>query len=154
MTEKIAKIESERSDLFELSRRRQTDFDNFKKRTERDKSDTFSNQLGNLAIGVLPVLDNLDRAMEAASKIAHQKSADFQQFFDGIVLVNKQLKEVLSEMGVKPIASTGELFDPHFHEAVATEETDEFRIKCRLRRNVTRISIGRKSHSSIHGQSL
>lgn len=126
LTEKIAKIESERSDLFELSRRRQTDFDNFKKRTERDKSDTFSNQLGNLAIGVLPVLDNLDRAMEAASKIAHQKSADFQQFFDGIVLVNKQLNEVLSEMGVKPIASTGELFDPHFHEAVATEETDEF----------------------------
>jgi molecular chaperone GrpE len=126
LNEKIAKIESERSELFELSRRRQTDFDNFKKRTERDKHDTFSHQLGNLAVGVLPVLDNLDRAMEAASNIDHKKSPDFQQFFDGIVLVNKQLNEVLSEMGVKPIGAIGEIFDPHFHEAVATEESDDF----------------------------
>jgi molecular chaperone GrpE len=126
LKDKIARIESERSELFELSRRRQTDFDNFKKRTERDKHDTFSHQLGNLAVGVLPVLDNLDRAMDAASNIDHQKSRDFQQFFDGIVLVNKQLNEVLSEMGVKPIGAIGEMFDPHFHEAVATEESDDF----------------------------
>lgn len=126
LNEKILKFEAERTELFDLSRRRQTDFDNFKKRTERDKSDTFSNQLGNLAIGILPVLDNLDRAMEAASKIVHEKSADFQQFFDGIALVNNQLNEVLAEMGVKSIDAIGEAFDPHFHEAVETEATDDF----------------------------
>ena len=126
LKETIEKTEAARAEVFELSRRRQTDFDNYKKRTERDKSNTFSNQLGNLAIGILPVLDNLDRAMDAASNIDHKKSPDFQQFFDGIVLVNKQLNVVLSEMGVRPIGAIGEMFDPHFHEAVATEETDDF----------------------------
>ncbi len=126
LKESVAKTEAARDEVFELSRRRQTDFDNFKKRTERDKNYTFSTQLGNLAVGILPVLDNLDRAMDAASNIEHKKSPDFQQFFDGIVLVNQQLNEVLSEMGVKPIGAIGEVFDPHFHEAVATEETEDF----------------------------
>lgn len=123
---KISKMETERTELFELSRRRQTDFDNYKKRTERDKSETFNNQLGNLAIQILPVLDNLNRAMDSATDLPEEKATDFQQFFDGIGLVNKQLKEVLVEMGIKPVKSVGEVFDPHFHEAVATEETDKF----------------------------
>jgi molecular chaperone GrpE len=123
---KISKIETERTELFDLSRRRQTDFDNYKKRTERDRDDTFSSQLGNLAIQILPVLDNLNRAMESASDLTGEKTPDFQQFFDGIGLVEKQLKEILLEMGVQPINPVGELFDPHFHEAVATEETDKF----------------------------
>lgn len=123
---KVSKIETERTELFELARRRQTDFDNYKKRTERDKSETFNNQLGNLAIQILPVLDNLHRAMDSATDLPDEKATDFQQFFDGIGLVNRQLKEVLVEMGVKPITAVGEDFDPHFHEAVATEETDKF----------------------------
>ncbi len=123
---KVSKMETERTELFELSRRRQTDFDNYKKRTERDKSDTFNNQLGNLAIQILPVLDNLHRAMDSATDLPDEKATDFQQFFDGVGLVNRQLKEVLVEMGIKPINSVGEAFDPHFHEAVATEETDKF----------------------------
>ncbi len=123
---KISKMEGERSELFELSRRRQTDFDNYKKRTERDKSETFNNQLGNLAMQILPVLDNLNRAMNSAANLKNEKTPEFQQFFDGIGLVNRQLKEVLVEMGVKPIESVGKTFDPHFHEAVATEETTAF----------------------------
>lgn len=126
LRKKIAKMEAERTELFELSRRRQTDFDNYKKRTERDKNDTFHTHLSNLAIQILPVFDNLNRAMDSASDLPGGKSTEFQQFFDGIVLVNKQLSEVLLEMGVKAIKSVGEAFDPHFHEAVATEETDKF----------------------------
>ncbi len=122
---KISKIETERTELFDLSRRRQTDFDNYKKRTERDRNDTFSSQLGNLTIQILPVLDNLNRAMESASDLTGEKTPDFQQFFDGIGLVENQLKEILVEMGVQPINAVGELFDPHFHEAVATEDTDK-----------------------------
>ena len=122
---KISKLEAERAELFETARRRSTDFDNYKKRTERERSETFRNQLGNLANQMLPVLDNLDRALEAASVLSNEKAKEFQQFFEGIVLVSQQLNEILSEMGVEPIASVGKSFDPHFHEAVATEETDE-----------------------------
>jgi molecular chaperone GrpE len=123
---KISKMEADRTELFELSRRRQTDFDNYKKRTERDRSEIFNTQLGNLAMEILPVLDNLNRAMNSAASLTNEKTPDFQQFFDGVALVNQQLKEVLMEMGIKPINAVGEKFDPHFHEAVATEETDEF----------------------------
>ena len=119
----ILKMESERSELFELSRRRQSDFDNYKKRTERDRTDTFNNQLGNLANQILPVIDNLGRAIDSAANLAGEKPADFQQFYDGIALVSKQLNEVMKEMGVEPIKSVGEIFDPHFHEAVETDES-------------------------------
>lgn len=122
----LSKFESERAELLDSARRRSTDFDNFKKRTERERSETFRNQLGNLANQILPVMDNLDRALNAASNFNKENSKDFQQFFEGIMLVSQQLNEILAEMGVQPIASVGESFDPHFHEAVATEETDEF----------------------------
>jgi molecular chaperone GrpE len=122
----ISKIEAERTELIENARRRNTDFDNFKKRTERERSETFRNQLGNLAHQILPVLDNLDRALDAATNFNKESSNDFQQFFEGIMLVSQQLGEILAEMGIQPIASVGESFDPHFHEAVATEETAEF----------------------------
>jgi molecular chaperone GrpE len=119
-------MESERLDLFENARRRSTDFDNYKKRTERERSETFRNQLGNLAKQLLPVLDNMNRALDSANKLPNQKAKDFQQFFEGIVMVSQQLNEILAEMGVEPILSVGEVFDPHLHEAVATEQTDEY----------------------------
>lgn len=125
LRKKALKLEAEKTELFELSRRRQTDFDNYKNRTERERKATLSNQLGDLAIHLLPVLDNLDRALGSASDPEDGKHSDFRQFYDGIVLVNKQLNEVLKEIGVRPIPSVGESFDPHFHEAVATEENDE-----------------------------
>ena len=125
LEKQISKLETERVELFELSRRRQTDFEGYKKRTERERSETLLNQTSNLAMQMLPVLDNFNRALESASNLPDDKVSDSQHFFNGIVLVNQQLNEVLSEMGVLPIVSVGELFDPHLHEAVATEETDE-----------------------------
>jgi len=122
----VSKLETERADLAETARRRQLDFDNYRKRTERDRSDTFLNQISNLATQMLPVLDNLNRALDFAASHSEGRSQDFHQFFEGIVLVNQQLNEILAEMGVSPIASVGEYFDPHFHEAVAAEESAEF----------------------------
>lgn len=125
LQEQISKLETERVQMNELTRRRQNDFDNYKKRTERERSETFRNQLSNLATQMLPVLDNLNRALDSASNFSDEKLQDFQQFFEGIMLVGQQLNEVLEEMGVQPIAAVGESFDPHFHEAVATETTDD-----------------------------
>lgn len=118
--------ETERIELFENARRRQNDFENFKKRTERERSETFRNQLSTLAKQMLPVVDNLNRALDLTDTITGEKAQDFQQFFEGIVLVSQQLNEILAEMGVQPINAAGEVFDPHFHEAVATETKENF----------------------------
>lgn len=126
VTQQITKLETERGDLHETMRRRQGDFDNYRKRTERERSETFVNQISNLAKQMLPVLDNLNRALDFAAANGENRSQDFHQFFEGIVLVNQQLNEVLAEMGISPIASVGEHFDPHYHEAVATETSGNF----------------------------
>lgn len=126
LQDQIARMETERTEMFEISRRRQNDFENYKSRTERERGETFRNQLSNLATQMLPVVDNLNRALDSSGNIAEECSNDFKQFFEGIVLVSQQLNEILAEMGVQPINSVGEPFDPHFHEAVATEATDKF----------------------------
>lgn len=126
LREQVSKFETERSEVTELARRRQYDFDNYRKRTERQRSEMFQDFLSNVAGEILPVLDNLNRALDSAEGLPGAKSNDFQQFINGIVLVNQQLNEVLGEMGIQPIISIGEPFDPHWHEAVSAEQTDAF----------------------------
>lgn len=122
----LSKAEQERFEMVESFKRRQSDFENFRKRIERERGETHRNILSGLATQMLPVVDNLNRALDSASSQEAGKSAEFQQFIQGIVLVNHQLNEVLEEIGVHPILAVGESFDPHFHEAVATESTNEF----------------------------
>ncbi len=126
LQDQLAKLESERAAMFENNRRRHNDFENFKNRTERERGETFRNQLSNLATQMLPVLDNMNRALDSTKDIASERATDFQQFFEGVEMVNQQLNEILADMGVQPINAVGENFDPHRHEAVATEVTDEF----------------------------
>lgn len=122
----IGELENECKDLKTALHRRQTDFDSYRKRIERERGDAFLDQVGNLATQLLPVLDNLNRALEAAANLSGDQSKNFQHLFDGIVLVNQQLNEVLAEMGVEPITAIGESFDPHFHDAVAAEESEVY----------------------------
>lgn len=121
LRQEVAKTTAEKSEIQETFRRRQTDFENFRKRTDRERSEIFRSVISNLAVKILPVVDNLNRALD--SSVNTEKSPDFQHFIDGIQLVNHQLNEVLEEMGIQPIIAVGEPFDPHFHEAVATVPT-------------------------------
>jgi molecular chaperone GrpE len=121
---KVSSLEEERGDLRTLLQRRQNDFDSFRKRTERERSETFENILGKLSAQMLPVVDNLSRALGSAEQVA-EKSKEFELFIEGILLVSHQLTDVLIEMGLQPIAPLGQPFDPHFHEAVATAEDGE-----------------------------
>lgn len=125
LRQQIRQLEKEREEMREVLSRRQTDFENYRKRTERDRHETFRNLVGNLATQMLPVVDNLERALDSSDALADGKSPEFQHFLDGIFLVNQQLGEVLAEMGIEPIYSVGKLFDPHLHEAAAAEATDE-----------------------------
>ncbi|MBA3351714.1 MAG: nucleotide exchange factor GrpE [Blastocatellia bacterium] len=126
LREKLSKVEADRDEIVVSSRRRAKDFESFKGRTERERKETFQNQVGNLATQMLPALDNLNRAVDFAMAMTSEKRAEIQQFFDGILLVNQQINDVLGEMGIQPISSVGESFDPHYHEAVATEDSGEF----------------------------
>jgi molecular chaperone GrpE len=92
------------------------DFDNLRKRTEREKADFFRYALAGVLKDLLPVLDNFDRGLE------HAEEGD--EFHKGMLLIYKQLYEVLQKHGLKPIEESGVHFDPNIHEAVVREEDD------------------------------
>ena len=125
LNRRVSELRNERQDVQEKSDRRLKDFENYKYRMDRERRGAFIDQISNLAKQMLPVLDNLHRAMDPLDRTNAEKSVDFQQFYDGIALVHQQVNEVLAEMGVQPIATVGETFDPNFHEAVATEERSD-----------------------------
>ncbi len=96
------------------------DADNFKKRMERDKQDSIRYGNERLIAELLPVIDNLERALEHAPR-------DYQQdgFIQGVKMTAKRFYDALAKFGCTPIEAEGKVFDPKFHEAVYREETKE-----------------------------
>ena len=94
------------------------DFQNYKKRVEKEKTDLYSYANEKLVTEILAVLDNFERAL------AHEDSGD--GFKEGMEMIFKQLMDVLEKSGLAEIAALGEDFDPNFHNAVMTEETEEY----------------------------
>jgi molecular chaperone GrpE len=125
MKNKLIALRMERNDVQEKSDRRLKDFESYKYRMDRERRGSVISQIGNLATQLLPVLDNLDRALDSIGGISEKKHDEFKQFIDGVALVNMQINEVLAGMGVEPIKTVGEIFDPHFHEAVSTEHESD-----------------------------
>jgi molecular chaperone GrpE len=121
----LKSLADERQDLVDKLARRSADFDNFRKRTERERSETYSRALAEVVRRLLPVLDNLQRALDAERVFGVKESEEFRHFLQGVELINRQLGGVLESLGVEAVPTVGELFDPHVHEAVATEETAE-----------------------------
>ena len=121
----LKRLTDERQEFNERLARRQAEFDNFRKRTERERSETYQRSLAEVVRRLLPVLDNLQRALNAERALEVKESAEFRHFLEGVELINRQLGGVLESLGVEAVSTVGELFDPHVHEAVATEETDE-----------------------------
>jgi molecular chaperone GrpE len=105
--------------------RRQADFENYRKRVERERTESYNRVVAEAARKLLPVMDNLSRALDAERSIESSESEEFRHFLHGVQLISKQLSEVLESFGVQPIAAVGERFDPHIHEAVVTEPSDE-----------------------------
>jgi molecular chaperone GrpE len=105
--------------------RRQADFENYRKRVERERTETYKRVVGEVVRKLLPVVDNLGRALDAERSVEATESKEFRHFLNGVELIAKQLNELLESFGVEPIAAVGERFDPHIHEAVVTEPSDE-----------------------------
>jgi molecular chaperone GrpE len=122
----LKRLEGEVRELKDSLARRQADFENYRKRMERERSETFNRVVVDIAAKLLPVLDNLKRALETEASVEASESDEFRHFLSGVDLIYKQLNGVLDALGVKPVLAEGERFDPHLHEAVVTEQTDEY----------------------------
>jgi molecular chaperone GrpE len=122
----LKRLEAEVKDLREGLARRQADFENYRKRVDRERSETYNRVVADIAAKLLPVLDNLKRALETEASVEAAESDEFRHFLSGVDLIHKQLNGVLDALGVKPIQAEGEHFDPHLHEAVVTEPTEDY----------------------------
>ena len=122
----LKRVEGENAELKNQLARRQADFENYRKRVERERSETYNRVVADVAAKLLPVVDNLKRALDAEASVEAAESDEFRHFLSGVDLISKQLNGVLDALGVKPIAAVGEKFDPHIHEAVVSEPTDDY----------------------------
>jgi molecular chaperone GrpE len=122
----LKRVEGENAELKNSLARRQADFENYRKRMDRERSETYNRVVADVAEKLLPVSDNLKRALEAESSVEAAESDEFRHFLSGVDLISKQLSGVLDALGLKTISAVGEQFNPHVHEAVVTEATDEY----------------------------
>ena len=121
----LKRVQEENNDLKDRLARRQADFENYRKRVDRERSETYNRVVVDVAGKLLGVLDNLKRALETEASVEANESDEFRHFLSGVDLIYKQLSGVLEALGVKQIVAVGEPFNPHIHEAVITEVSDE-----------------------------
>jgi molecular chaperone GrpE len=110
----LAKLEAERDEYLALAQRVQADFENYRKRAVRDQERLVAHANERLVRELLPILDDLDRTLEAAER--HEEAA----LVEGVKLVQRSLRKALEKEGVAEIATDGP-FDPHVHEAMLTQ---------------------------------
>jgi molecular chaperone GrpE len=97
------------------------DLNNFRRRTREEMDQARRFGVEDFVSRLLPVMDNFERAIKAAEEIK-----DFDALHGGVILILRQLKDVLEKEGVKPIETEGQQFDPNLHEAVMRMDTDEY----------------------------
>jgi molecular chaperone GrpE len=115
----IQKLLSEKQELMETLVRRQADFENYRKRVEKERQQERHRGAESLVEQLLPVLDAFDRALAGPGEGAN---AEYRKGFE---LIRKQLWDALSKQGLKRVESVGQEFNPHFHHAIDTVETSE-----------------------------
>lgn len=122
----LKRVEAERTDLLDKLARRQADFENYRKRLERERGEMYNRTIGDIISRLLPVLDNLRRALDAEASVEASESEEFRRFLHGVELIDRQLNDVLGNLGLQAVEAVGQPFDPHVHEAVTTENSDEY----------------------------
>ena len=140
----LKRVEGEVNELKDKLARRQADFENYRKRIDRERSETFNRVSADVAEKLLPVLDNLKRALDTEASVEASESDEFRHFLSGVDLIYKQLEGVLDALGVKPVLAVGEQFDPHLHEAVVTEPTEDYQPETVMQELVRGYRLGDK----------
>ncbi len=113
-SEEIEKVLQEKEQYYDRLLRTQADFDNYRKRVQREQANLIRYGAENALREILPIVDNLERAVESARK--HEQSG--KQLREGVELILAQVKETLDRLGVKPVETVGQPFDPNKHDAL------------------------------------
>ncbi len=111
------RLNADKAELNDRLLRRQADFDNFRKRAERDRSDFLQYAGMEFVREMLPIVDDFDRALKIETADAN--------YAKGVELINARMHETLKKMGLEPMDTTGKTFDPNQHQAVERVETDD-----------------------------
>ena len=119
--EKKDKKDEKIEELTDRVRRQMAEFDNFRKRTEKEKTQMFETGAKSIVEKILPVVDNFERGLAAVTE--EEKGSPF---VEGMEKIYKQMMTMLEEAGVKPIEAVGQEFDPNLHNAVMHIEDEEF----------------------------
>lgn len=120
LADQIAKLLAEKSELTETLVRRQADFENYRKRIERERQTEHHRGIEGLIESLLPVLDGFERALAA-----HGDSG-YENYRKGFELIYRQLENILSKKGLEQIDAEGKPFDPNLHHAVERIESSDY----------------------------
>jgi molecular chaperone GrpE len=116
LQKQLAEAQSQAAEFKDGWQRSVADFQNYRKRIERENAEVYQSAIANIVKRYLPVLDDIERALAA-------RPADLV-WADGIELISRKLQSILEAEGVTRIAAEGQVFDPNFHEAISQEPVD------------------------------
>jgi molecular chaperone GrpE len=115
----LAKVTADLEELRQTLLRRQADFDNYRKRIEKERFEDAKRATARLVEGLIPVIDGFEHALAA------HREAEYENYRKGFELIYKQLLDHLTKLGVERIDPVGKPFDPHLHQAVDRAETKD-----------------------------
>ncbi|MUG64571.1 nucleotide exchange factor GrpE [Paenibacillus campinasensis] len=116
----IERLRNELSETQQRALRAQADFDNFRRRTQKEKEELAKYASSKLIQELLPVIDNFERALQAS-----EDNPEFESFSKGVNMIFRQLEQVLAAEGLTAMNSVGQPFNPEFHQAIMQVESDE-----------------------------
>jgi molecular chaperone GrpE len=114
-----SELQRQRDEYYDLLLRKSAEFDNYRKRVERDRQMLSEAAAANIIEELLPLMDDLERALKAEA--GPESAASYRR---GVELIHQQLGEILRKRGVRAVESLGADFDPHYHQAVSHEPAD------------------------------
>lgn len=115
----VARLATDLEDLRQTLLRRQADFDNYKKRVERERTEDQKRATARVIEGLIPVIDGFEHALAA------HREAEYENYRRGFELIYKQLLENVTKLGAERVDPVGKVFDPHMHQAMDRTETLE-----------------------------
>ena len=115
----VAKLATDLEDLRQTLLRRQADFENYKKRIEKERTEDSKRTTARLIESIIPAIDGFEQALAA------HREAEYENYRRGFELIYKQLLENIAKLGVERVDPNGKLFDPHLHQAMDRTETTE-----------------------------
>ena len=116
----VAKLASDLNELRQTLMRRQADFDNYRKRIEKERADDAKRHTARVVEGLIPIIDGFEHALAA------HREAEYENYRKGFELIYKQLVDNVTRLGVERTDPLGKPFDPHLHQAMDRTETVDY----------------------------